>query len=30
MVDRPMLEKKMGLRPDQKIILSQSVGVPAK
>jgi nitroreductase len=30
MVDRPMLEKKMGLRPDQKIMLSQSVGIPAK
>lgn len=30
MVDRPMLEKKMGLRPDQRIMLSQSVGVPAR
>jgi nitroreductase len=30
MVDRAMLEKKMGLRPDQRVILSQSVGVPEK
>jgi nitroreductase len=30
MVDRTMLEKKMGLRPDQRIMLSQSVGVPEK
>ena len=29
MVDRPVLEKKMGLRPDQRIMLSQSVGYPA-
>lgn len=27
-VDKPALEKKMGLRPDQKVILSQTVGFP--
>jgi len=26
LVDKPALEKKMGLRPDQKVILAQSVG----
>ena len=29
MVDRPSLAKKMGLRPDQRILLAQSVGYPA-
>ena len=29
MVDRPALAKKMGLRPDQRILLAQSVGYPA-
>ncbi len=29
-IDRPSLAKVMGLRPDQKIILSQSVGYPKK
>jgi len=29
-IDRPALAKVMGLRPDQKIILSQSVGYPKK
>ncbi len=29
MVDRPALSEKMGLRPDQKIILAQTVGFPA-
>ena len=29
-VDKPALEKKMGLRPDQKVILSQTVGYPEK
>jgi hypothetical protein len=28
MVDRPALAKKMGLRPDQRILLAQSVGYP--
>jgi SagB-type dehydrogenase family enzyme len=28
MVDKPTLEKKMGLRPDQKVILAQTVGYP--
>jgi SagB-type dehydrogenase family enzyme len=28
MVDRPALAKKMGLRPDQKIMLTQPVGYP--
>jgi hypothetical protein len=28
MVDKPALEKKMGLRADQKIILAQTVGYP--
>ncbi|MDM7924389.1 MAG: nitroreductase family protein [bacterium] len=28
MVDRPALSEKMGLRPDQKIILAQTVGFP--
>jgi len=27
-VDKPALEKKMGLRPDQKVILTQPVGYP--
>jgi SagB-type dehydrogenase family enzyme len=30
MIDRPALAKAMGLRTDQKIILSQSVGYPKK
>ncbi len=30
MVDKPALAKKMGLRPDQKIILTQPVGYPKK
>ena len=30
MVDRPILAKAMNLRPDQKIILAQSVGYPKK
>lgn len=30
LVDRPALAKVMGLRPDQKIILAQSVGYPKK
>lgn len=29
-IDKPALEKKMGLRPDQKVILSQTVGFPKK
>jgi len=29
-VDKPALEKKMGLRPDQKVILAQTVGYPKK
>jgi nitroreductase len=29
MVDRPALSLKMGLRPDQKVIFAQTVGVPA-
>jgi len=29
-IDKPALEKKMGLRPDQKVILSQTVGYPKK
>jgi nitroreductase len=29
-IDRPALAKVMGLRPDQKITLSQSVGYPKK
>ncbi len=29
LVDRPTLAKKMGLRPDQRIILAQSVGYPS-
>ena len=29
-VDKPALEKIMGLRPDQKVILSQTVGFPKK
>jgi nitroreductase len=29
MVDKPALAKKMGLRPDQRILLAQSVGYPA-
>jgi nitroreductase len=29
-IDRPALANKMALRPDQKIILAQSVGYPAK
>ncbi|MFH1038048.1 MAG: SagB/ThcOx family dehydrogenase [PVC group bacterium] len=29
-VDKPALEKKMGLRPDQKVILTQPVGYPEK
>jgi SagB-type dehydrogenase family enzyme len=29
-IDRPALAKVMGLRPDQKIILAQSVGYPKK
>jgi SagB-type dehydrogenase family enzyme len=29
-VDKPALEKIMGLRPDQKVILSQTVGYPKK
>lgn len=28
MVDKPALEKAMGLRPDQKVILAQTVGYP--
>ncbi len=28
LVDKPMLEKKMGLRPDQKVILAHTVGYP--
>jgi hypothetical protein len=28
MVDRPSLSKAMQLRPDQKIILAQTVGYP--
>lgn len=30
LVDKPALEKKMGLRSDQKIILTQPVGYPGK
>lgn len=30
LVDKPSLEKKMRLRPDQKVILTQPVGYPAK
>ncbi|HYL82226.1 MAG TPA: nitroreductase family protein, partial [Candidatus Acidoferrum sp.] len=29
-IDRPALAKAMGLRPDQKIILAQTVGYPKK
>jgi len=29
-IDRPVLAKKMKLRPDQKITLAQSVGYPKK
>ena len=29
-IDRPALAKVMGLRPDQRIILAQSVGYPKK
>jgi nitroreductase len=29
MVDRPALAKAMGLRPDQQIVLAQTVGYPA-
>ena len=29
-IDKPALEKKMGLRPDQKVILSQTIGYPKK
>ena len=29
-IDRPTLAKVMGLRPDQRIILAQSIGYPAK
>ncbi len=29
-VNKPALEKKMGLRPDQKVILAQTVGYPKK
>jgi len=29
-IDKPTLEKAMGLRPDQKVILAQSVGYPKK
>lgn len=30
LIDRPALEKAMGLRPDQKVTLAQSVGYPKK
>jgi len=30
MIDRPALAKAMKLRPDQKVILSQTVGYPKK
>jgi len=30
MIDRPALAKAMGLRPDQKITLAQTVGYPKK
>jgi nitroreductase len=30
MVDKPALAKAMGLRDDQKIVLTQSIGYPAK
>jgi nitroreductase len=30
MIDRPALAKAMNLRPDQKIILAQTVGWPEK
>ena len=30
LVDRPVLAKAMGLRPDQRVILAQSVGYPGK
>jgi SagB-type dehydrogenase family enzyme len=30
LVDRPALEKAMKLRPDQKVVLAQSVGYPSK
>jgi nitroreductase len=30
LIDRPALEKAMGLRPDQRVTLSQSVGYPRK
>ena len=30
LVDRPALSRKMGLRPDQKITLAQTVGYPAQ
>ena len=29
MVDRPVLAKSVGLKPDQQIILAQTVGYPA-
>jgi nitroreductase len=29
-IDKPALAAKIGLRPDQKIILAQSVGYPGK
>jgi nitroreductase len=29
-IDKPALAKAMGLRPDQRIILAQSVGYPKK
>ena len=29
-IDKPALEKKMGLGPDRKVILSQTVGYPKK
>jgi hypothetical protein len=30
MIDKPALAKTMKLRPDQKIVLAQSVGYPQK
>ena len=30
LIDKPVLEKAMGLRPDQKVTLSQTVGYPKK
>jgi hypothetical protein len=29
-VDKPILEKKMGLPPNQKVIFAQTVGYPKK